>query len=299
MQRSFMVLILILSCFIVFAQKQLPDTAVIGTINNEPITWREIQFCKSDNQHSTFEVAARIKIQQLKAKELGLIEDCSYNRFLIDFKAENARRKSELENHEVIYGPTQFSEENYYNYKFSNLVLQLKQVLAEREFKITDSDLKIRYEKEKNKSFKMPDYIQVVKFEVNDTSKLDAIKLKILKTEKNQKNFIPVIENLKKMITETALKNVELVTFDPTVYQNYEGEERAEVMNLITGLKSGEFSKVSKEDGKYVFFQLIERKESGYCNFESVKVMLKRDLINKMYSDYIEKALEKAIIVRY
>ena len=69
-----------------------------------------------------------VKVQQLLAKQYGLLDDLSYATFLDKWTKENQRREQALKKNQVIYGPRQYDERGYYTYIFSNLVLQVKTV---------------------------------------------------------------------------------------------------------------------------------------------------------------------------
>jgi hypothetical protein len=90
-----------------------------------------------------------IKIQQIQAKKRGLIIDISYSKFLNELNAENTRRAVAKKNNTPIYGPVQYSDMVYYNYRFSNLVIQLKTKLNDELFKVTEEALVAFYVKER------------------------------------------------------------------------------------------------------------------------------------------------------
>ena len=71
-------------------------------------------------------------MQQQLAQQYGLLPDPSYGAFVQAWLQENARRQQALANHQVIYGPTQYTEANYFNYVFGQTIYDLKQLLAQR-----------------------------------------------------------------------------------------------------------------------------------------------------------------------
>lgn len=72
-----------------------------------------------------------IMVQQEMALEKGIISDMSYDSFLQDLKNENERRKQAISQGKVIYGPVEYTEENYFTYVFSNMVIELKRAMAQ------------------------------------------------------------------------------------------------------------------------------------------------------------------------
>ncbi|AKG33854.1 hypothetical protein [Paenibacillus durus] len=81
----------------------------------------------------TLALLIRVKVQQIAAKEAGIIEDIGYEAFLSRLDAENRTRSSRLRRGEPVYGPKQYSEKAYYLYTLANLELALRQRLAEED----------------------------------------------------------------------------------------------------------------------------------------------------------------------
>ena len=161
-----------------------PDTALVATVNGEPVIVREFLLIAErartgiiryyrvnykigygedfwnmniDRQtpgdllkQRTLDTLVSIKIQQSLAYQFGLIADPNYKMFLDDFAAENKRRLEAKNAGKVIYGPVQYTEEVYFNYIFSNMVIRLKDILGREVFKINDGLLMDAYEKNKD-----------------------------------------------------------------------------------------------------------------------------------------------------
>ena len=140
------------------------DTKIIATINGEPIAVGEFDLFASQNrskviQHfrnnyntdysekfwgkrikgdsplellkkMTFEDLIELKIQQLLAREYGIVEHIDYINFLKKLSAENIRRANKIAKAEAIYGPKVYSKEVYFDYLISNMVIQLKDSLV-------------------------------------------------------------------------------------------------------------------------------------------------------------------------
>ncbi len=78
----------------------------------------------------TFENLIELKIQQLLAREYGIVEHIDYINFLKKLSAENIRRANKIAKAESIYGPQVYAEDVYFDYLTSNLVIQLKDRLV-------------------------------------------------------------------------------------------------------------------------------------------------------------------------
>jgi len=155
-----------------FSQQDSPDSMVMATVDGEPICVREFNlvsqkykalviqefrkkyklnydagfWCNESVGESpaenlkrrTLKTLISIKVQQLQAKKMGIISDLSYHRFLNTLAQENQRRLIAKSNNRVIFGPVQYSEEVYYDYVFSNVVIQLKSKLNVNDKQYSD-----------------------------------------------------------------------------------------------------------------------------------------------------------------
>ncbi len=93
-----------------------------------------------------------IKIQQILARDNGIMPDITYKAFLEDLKRENLRRKEVLAKDGVIYGPEQYTEKTYFEYVLSNMQIKLKTKLGQDTFHVSDDELKKFHESGKLKN---------------------------------------------------------------------------------------------------------------------------------------------------
>lgn len=138
------------------------DSGVIGSLNGESVSEVELRFwmdqCRSEVTRYFFRnygvtgdpdfwkpttiygtetpleklkslglqrlIHARVQLQL--AKQEGLIPDSSFIGIMKQRIPENARRLSALKSNKVIYGPKQYDEHVFFDYFFSNLLIQLK-----------------------------------------------------------------------------------------------------------------------------------------------------------------------------
>ncbi len=90
-----------------------------------------------------------IKIQQILARDNGIMTDISHKAFLENLKNENIRRIKILAKNGVIYGPEQYTEKTYFEYIFSNMQIKLKTKLGQDTFYLSDDELKKFHESRK------------------------------------------------------------------------------------------------------------------------------------------------------
>lgn len=85
-------------------------------------------------------------VQQYLARKYGIRSDSSYASFLQALAQENARRQAAIASKQTIYGPLQYNEQSYFSYRFSNMVIQLKQIMGQKLFALSDNNLRAYYE---------------------------------------------------------------------------------------------------------------------------------------------------------
>jgi len=336
--RNIVLILFLIQFYHVFAQQSPVDSLCIATVNTDVITVQELKLCEQKFKASVIldyktmynvnydenfwnstslgespaqllrkkalNEAIEIKIQQQLAREMGLIKDISYKAFLEDYKNENLRRKGDIINHKVIYGPTQLTEENYFNYIFSNVVLRLKQKLYRSKFNHSETQLRLLYDNEKDSLYKLPDLF-IVRQITFTPDKMHAEKQ--LKKQKVIDKLIQTIQNLCSSDFQDSIEIVEhdwhiatkTLTFDPTVYQVLEGEEQAEILSLFKQVETGKFSRVSVIPDGYRLYQILQRKIMGYKSFSSVRNIIETQYMNTCYNNYIHNLLQNCIIVQY
>jgi len=74
------------------------------------------------------------KVILILARQNGLADDITYKGLLNGMKRENQNRKEKLARGEPVYGPQQFSMDEYLGWYFLNLEAELKQTVGEANY---------------------------------------------------------------------------------------------------------------------------------------------------------------------
>ena len=306
------ILVFLFCTMLSFSNIENDSIRIVASVNGEPIVQNELKMNELRNKSSDsdssllnakiLETAIQIKLQQQLAQKLGLVKDISYSGFQHDFRSENSRRSLAIRNNVLFYGPMQFTEENYYQYQFSKLLIEIKKRLAESEFVLSDEKLKTYYEAVKDSLYKLPDYLKVQRFDIffNDKKLAPTQQTRIIGEIQSRLRS----KGVKSDDIQIVFKNIveiksQVQIFDPTESQNREGEERAEVLKLIGNIQPGQFCSISTASDSCCFHQILQRKALGYRTFESVKNSLKSSYIDYLYKKYLAALRENAIIERY
>jgi len=85
--------------------------------------------------------AEKDKVLLLLAEERGLIDSVDHEDFLAEVRAENKRRAESARRGEVVYGVTEFSPEEYYTKRLTDLTTALKNALP-----VTDAEVRAEFD---------------------------------------------------------------------------------------------------------------------------------------------------------
>ena len=79
----------------------------------------------------------RIKTEQTLAEKYKIIKKFNYSDFILTLENDNKRRLEAYKNKKPFMVPVQYSEEFYYAYLYKNMVIKLKDILANEVFSST------------------------------------------------------------------------------------------------------------------------------------------------------------------
>ena len=244
-----------------------------------------LEYAKKNALHE----CVKIIVQQALAKQEKIVDDIRYEKFIHDRMVENKRRKEAVAENKVIYGPVEYSEDNYFNYVFSNMVIKLKTYLGEKELAPLDSELRKAYEANKNK------YKQ-------DKIKVSVISIPFMGKKKQDVNAkIAVLENqLKKgaQFEELAIEynstgKLNVRVFDANS-RHSDFRYNGEIKRAAEKLQPGQISQPIETSNSACIIKCLENKVTGYRGFDEVKDALKTLYIEKKYDELVEKMTREA-----
>jgi parvulin-like peptidyl-prolyl isomerase len=231
----------------------------------------------------------KIIVQQAWAKREKIVDDIRYEKFINDLMAENKRRKEAVAENKVIYGPVEYSEDSYFNYVFSNLVIKLKTDLGEKELAPSDSELREAYEANKNHYKQNNIKISIISIPWMGGKKQDA-NAKIAMIE-NQLKKGAQFEKLAMEYNPTGKLNVRV--FD-TNSRYSDSRYNGEIKRAAEELQPGQISQPIETGNSECLIQCMENKVTGYRGFDEVKDSLKTLYVEKKYDELVEKMTREA-----
>jgi len=255
-------------------QKGFWETSFQGEVPNEILKERAFQKIKE------------ITMEKLLAMQHKLVDDISYRFFLEMWYEENKARKHAAAQNEILYGPIQYDEMNYYNYFHSNLVIRLKETLAREQFDLSEANLRHHYETIKEDQFKRENTVHIKK--IVDTVENNVIKLK----EK-----IDAGRTFDDLYREHAETNDE--DGEQTLGGIAIGNTRKMNDNLLLQaqqLRVGEVSEIFEVNGVFYLIQCTARQDNGYRPYEEVKNKVLQDYVDRAYRELIAAQVKSAKI---
>lgn len=243
----------------------------------------------------------KAKVQQIEAKKYGILDDTSYDAFLSNLKKENERRSAAIVKGEIIYGPTQYTEQMYYGYVLSNLAIKLKKTISEKSWKITDSDLQSYYDQIKSKFFRNAQPMQIQKlgiFYTDDQGNSDEGKKaaalsrlqQVVAELKSGKTLNEEIDLLKQEAFFRIDANEQrLGEFDRADYQAY-----GQIRRTADSLEKGQISENFEFGGAFYIIKMLEKEDRGIMDFQSAKNDVREKYIDKKYDDTVNEWVRQA-----
>jgi hypothetical protein len=228
------------------------------------------------------------KVERGLAYEEKLIQSLDYDSFLSEWQQENKRRKGIVAKGGVIYGPVEFSVEQYVQYKQSNLMIDLKEAWAKSQ-RIQEELLLSEYERTKEERYRRSDQfqIEVVTLPYNRNNRESLLR--------DMKNRMEEWKREKGSIQKLPMPNGAL-------YEQYtytRGEDSVEashpvVWEAIQGLRSGESSEIMDERSAWVWFHVSDRQPGGYEEFDKVKEAVRNYYIEEQFQRMIGEKVRLA-----
>ncbi|WP_373231215.1 peptidyl-prolyl cis-trans isomerase [Cohnella sp.] len=243
----------------------------------------------------------KVKVQQIEAKKYGILDDASYDAFLSGLTKENERRSAAIAKGEIIYGPTQYTEHMYYGYVLSNLAIKLKNTLAEKSWKITESELQSYYDQIKNKYFRNPEPMTIQRLGIlfaDDQGNIDEGEKKTALSRLQQlvaelESGKTLNEEIARLKQETYLRidtdEQELGKFDRADYQ-----ANGPIRRTADMLEKEQTSEIFEFHGGFYIIKLLEREDHGLKDFESVKDDVTEKYIDKKYDETVNEWVREA-----
>lgn len=233
------------------------------------------------------EESVRIKLEQMLAREMGVVEDIGYAAFLESWDRENERRRKALAAGEPIYGPTEYGEDTYFSYVFSNTVIELKRRLGRKELAATEEELRAHYREVKDELYKQGDRVSVwavkAPFEAGDASR-EGAKVRI----EEMKALAAGAGSLAQLAARSGGEaSVAEEVFDDASAR-FDWARRPRMREEAMKLSEGETSRAFEERGAFWVLKCAARERLGHMPFDEVRQNVRARYVDEKYAEMIE-----------
>jgi len=246
------------------------------------------------------ESVTKLKVEQMIAREQGVLADIGYSGFLRELESENRRRQEAVAEGRVVYGPVRYEEEAYLEYVMSNAIRDVKSRLLEREWKPDERELRRFYELNKSELYAS-----------RGSAKVNQLSSAFL--DSNQE----ADETLKRQARErmeesTALAaagtgfaeiadrlGVEIRLEERTFNEgDVRMNLRSPVAQTAENLAPGEISSVIEENGRLYLLQRLDEQGEGseFTDFAEIKERVLKDYADYRYAEYVWDRISAAEI---
>jgi len=276
-----------------FAQKhQAQDSAEFWTTSFDgevPSQWV---------RKKALEECVKIKIEQILARDKGLLQDIGYAAFLQKLDRENERRRKALAAGEPIYGPQQYGEDEFFTYVHNNMLIELKRRLGQHELLPTEEELQVRYQADKDKLYDRGYRIRIWEIEVSylqregepkpltreaAKAKIEEARVRLDKKERFEE-VAPDYNEDKTLLERTMDENSQRTDLNRTP------EAREQALKLEEGQASPVFE---ENDACHILF-CLEKDKLGYRPFEEVKPNVAANCVEDKYQALVAGLVAKA-----
>jgi hypothetical protein len=224
------------------------------------------------------------KVEQLLAKEHGLLQDPSYSIFLDALEEENGRRKRDVANGRPVYGPLRYEEEDFYTVRQAHLRAELNK---KNTMQVAPAEVN-RYYQEHLEDFRKGGMSKVYMFSLP----LDTLEELKKKLDKGSDLETLVQEYCRNRMAESCGEQ----TFDAHTART-DSMLRPILNSTARSLKKGEISPVIQELDAYYLLIGLDLKEGELMALESVQEMIAEQLGSQSFERWIEEQVTEAEIV--
>ncbi|MFB9327801.1 peptidyl-prolyl cis-trans isomerase [Paenibacillus aurantiacus] len=233
----------------------------------------------------------RIKVQQAEALRLGIDTPIEYGQFVTQWKQENERRKAAVQADEVIYGPIEFSEDDYYRHMMSNLAIELKDALGADKLSLQASEIESFYHTNRDAHFKKTDRVTIRKvvLPISHSSQETAREAaEALRADAEQRGSLAEAAAARNWIVEEQ-------RFDEAAERNNR-KYFADITEWADTLAVGEISDVIVVPDGYAVLECIAREEGGYVPQDEVEEEIRFRLMDLKYEEWLAAAIRDAAV---
>lgn len=252
------------------------STPVKGRIPGEVLKDRTLSEC------------VRIEIQLRLAHEKGLLQHPGFDAILDELPLENQRRARAIQAGQVVHGPSQFTEQTYFAYRFSNLQIRLKELLGAKELAPDPTELKRAFSRAQ------------ISGGTTRRRVMQQIRIPALPAETAGRRLREIQDALREgQDFETVARRfnapetpLEIVLAAPKGRKPRDPE----LLRHAQALAPGQTSPAFTSRGQIVILKCASRGAGPRRSMEEAEPALRRNLIDQAYTAMVEERIRRAVV---
>lgn len=211
------------------------------------------------------------------AVERGYLQDASFAALEEARQALNKNNQEAIAAGEIVTGLTNYTLERYIDYRTAGLRRQFCYDESNPEMAVTEQELRLRYEQDKDIFYALPDSFILSWIEIRHRPELEtqAEQLRLDAAEAGS-----LAEVMARYPELAACHREE--SFEGRDYGTYE-REYSLLLAYADELDAGEISQVICRDGWIWLLECVQRRENGYVDFDSVAAVVRGTVREERY----------------
>ncbi|MEK0314661.1 peptidylprolyl isomerase [Cohnella sp. 56] len=252
-------------------------------------------------KQAALKALVRAKVEQLAAVREGVLDAAGYSVFLDRLAAENRERAAAFAHGKVVYGPTSFTEDTYFDYVLTNADERLKEKLASGSLAVSEREVRAYYEARKAELYRQEDRIRLGKIVISyvdaDGRVSDELKEAAARQIEEAAGRLAQGEDIAELAgqysagPEAAEGAVQLFDSESArTDQRY----RAELWDAAQKLQPGQTSGVLAFNNAFYLLQCLDRTAGGVNAYEEVKADARSRLLEAKFAAWLDAEAARA-----
>lgn len=227
------------------------------------------------------------------AVEYSVTEDYTYQELLETREQENTSRTQTISSEEgTVYGLTEFDEQSYYKYWYSNLETQVTNALIENGTSVTEDECRAYYDANQEKySYETGVTIFYAEFPYTEESRTESEAR--AQRMKKAMEYTDSLSELRDAFPDVSLEELSLNSLDTQEGMSGVYSKRWE---MASQLSKGDTCGPYEDNGVICLMKCVDRTENGSVEYDEVKSRIERYLQVRDAQKIISGAEEKLAI---
>ena len=253
------------------------------------------------------------KVEQELAVSYGLMKkkDTTYQSFLKQMEEENALRAKKLANGEVVYGAKSYTENTYFSYTYSNMQLQLQELMSQEGEPLYASETQVQewYETVKEERYVAAETMELETYSILLENSEESVANEETGESGSQqeKEAMSMLEQVKQDLQNGVSAEELQIKYPSVTYQETSiddenaGNWQKTSMTFYKkadALQPGDVSDVLYDRNTYMVMKCISKEEGGYKDFNEYQSGITKEYTSEKYTEYVGELVNKAEVVR-